>query len=58
MTFGILKRGTSEYRTKMIKTRVRMSDGTVLQGREGSKIRDQRLKTAEGARKRAERESK
>jgi len=51
MTFNILTRGTEEYRKRMIKTRVRMPDGTVLQGKQSQKILDERKRQQEKARK-------
>jgi hypothetical protein len=34
--------GTSENHRKMIRTRVRMSDGSIIQGQQGQKIIDDR----------------
>jgi hypothetical protein len=51
MTFTILNRGTEAYRKRMIKTRVRMPDGTILQGRAGERVLSERQKIQEKARK-------
>jgi len=47
----ILRRGTDAYQKRLIRTRVRMPDGTVIQGREGQRILDERRRIADKMRK-------
>lgn len=43
----ILRRGTTSYRRKKAKTRVRMPDGTILDGKAGQKALDERRRRQE-----------
>ena len=48
---NVLRQGTDAYQKRLIRTRVRMPDGTVVQGREGQKILDERRRIADKMRK-------